>query len=123
MRLCESERNYRAMEHNGSIKMAVGGYGLGSRSPALLNTLASARVWSEHIGEWVPVPAGYDRLTWTDILDTLVLRCLGTHRCLDCSAFFRRSGPSNPPTQHCPSCGSTVNEIIGCTKGVHDGTT
>lgn len=125
IRLCESERNYRALEHKGALKQVVGAYAIGQRSSEILDTLARARVWSENIGEWVPCPLGFDRSTWTDILDKTVLERLGDRRCLDCGGFFQSTGRmkcfiGSSPVQvdRCPLCGSVTSEAIGCTEGV-----
>ena len=107
-RVCESERYYRQLEHDGTLKEVIGAYAIGQRASYILDTLAQARVWSYNFGEWVPCPVGYDRTTWTDILDHLVLGRLGRYRCLDCGAFL-----SDPECL----CGGIV-ETIGLTEGV-----
>ena len=125
-RLCQSEIAYREMENKGVLKAAISSYALGRRVPSYLTLLARARVYSVNIGEWIPLPSGFDRLTWHDILDNLVRRMLGNLRCLDCSCFFnaeRKGGTCFVgKTSHvpfCPKCGSVYSEAIGCTiKGV-----
>lgn len=128
MRLCESERRYRELEHSGTLKNVIGAYAIGQRSSDILDTLARARVWADNIGEWLPCPVGYDRTTWHDILDALVLGRLGNRRCLDCGSFFSDQRPNatcficyreNTLTvPYCPECGSTTTEVIGLTEGV-----
>jgi len=112
-RLCESEREYRKLEHDGTLKGAIGAYAIGRRSSDILFTLAVARVWSDNIGEWVPCPVGYDRTTWHDILDKLVLEHVGDRRCLDCGNFYRSSHSS-----FCEVCGSQFGDPIACVEGV-----
>lgn len=126
MRLSDDERRYRELEHSGTLKNAIGAYAIGQRSSDILDTLARARVWSNNIGEWVPLPVGYDRTTWTDILDSLVLGRLGNRRCLGCSGFFSDQHATEcfigltgrVKGYVCPHCGLTTSEIIGCTEGV-----
>ena len=119
MRLCESERRYRTLEHDRTLKNAVDAYAIGQRGTDVLDTLARARVWSQDIGDWLPLPARFDRSTWTDILDDLVSKRLGNRRCLDCQGFFSDKRPNgqcflgNIPVSFCPHCGSTTNEVIG----------
>ena len=126
MRLCENEKNYRAIEHDGTLKSAVGAYAIGQRDTDTLDTLAKARVWSEGFGEWVPLPLGYDRTRWTNVLDDLVVARLGNRHCLDCSGFFSDHGiqacfigtTGTVRSLQCPQCGSVVSEPIQCTEGV-----
>lgn len=129
MRLSESERNYRALQHDGTLKRAVQSYAIGQRSSDILDTLARARVWADNIGEWLPLPVGYDRTTWQDITGSLVLGRLGNRRCLDCSGFFSDRRPNGTcliglgpgslsDVPFCPHCGSTTSEFIGATEGV-----
>ena len=120
MRLCESEKRYRMLERAGALKHFVDAYAIGQRTTDVLDTLARARVWSQDIGEWVPSPALFDRSTWTDILDDLVLQRLGNRRCLDCSEFFSDQRPNATcfldnisDVPFCPHCGSTTSETIG----------
>lgn len=121
-RLCRSEQNFRKLEHNGLLKDAIGHYALGSRGPRTMELLAHARVYSVNIGEWLPLPVGFDRPTWHDILDNLVIKYLGNLRCLDCSCFFnagRKNGTclvgKKSDAPFCPKCGSVFNEAVGCT--------
>lgn len=125
-RVCESEQRYRALEHDGTLKRVIGAYAVGQRTSDILDTLARARVWSYNFGEWLPLPTGYNRTTWTDILNALVLRRLGDQRCLDCGGFFRTTkalgcfiGTRGRVRSHvCPHCGGTAHDVIGCTEGV-----
>ena len=125
-RICRSEREYRTLEHSGELKRVIGAYTIGQRSSDILDTLARARVWSDNFGDHVPCPVGYDRTTWTDILDALVLGRLGNMRCLDCGGFYRSNSFSqcyiglSPAVKadKCPHCGQTCTEVIGCTEGV-----
>ena len=120
MRLCESEKHYRTLERDGSLRDAIRAYSIGSRSTDVLSTLAHAHVWAQDIGDWVPLPVLYDRSTWTDILDDLVWHRLGNRRCLDCGKFFSDQRPNGTcfvyplsDVPFCPNCGGTVNEAIG----------
>lgn len=129
MRLCRSEQEYRDLEQTGVLKRTIGAYALGQRQSHVLDILARARVWSEHFGEWVPMPTGYDRATWNDILDHLVKTRLGDRRCLDCGGFFRSTAASQcfisaggladrlVAVDRCPHCAETNTEVIGCTEG------
>lgn len=112
-RISESERNYRALQHSGDIKRAIGSYVIGIRGSETLDMLATAKLWADNIGEWVPCPTGFDHVTWQDILSDLVVKRLGRYRCLDCSRCHGHEdiGPI------CPDCGG-VAEVIGCTEGV-----
>ena len=125
-RICQSEREYRTLERTGELKRVIGAYAIGQRSSDILDTLARARVWSDNFGEFMPTPPRYDRTTWHDILDKLVLGRLGNRRCLDCGGFFQAEKvlqcfvglSGNVRSSICPQCGSTTHEIIGCTEGV-----
>lgn len=125
-RICQSEKAYRTIEQDGTLKRVIGAYAIGQRGSEILDTLAQARVWSHNFGDHVPLPVGYDRTTWHDILDKLVLGRLGNRRCLDCGGFFRTNDTfgcligleSNVRSHVCPHCGGTTHDVIGCTKGV-----
>ena len=128
MRLCQSEAAYRVLEQTGALRDAIGAYAIGQRDTDVLDTLANARVWSHNFGEWVPVPVGYDRGTWHDILDKLVRDQLGTRRCLDCRQCYDPNSlarschivgrDSIVKADPCPYCRSTTTEPIGCVGGV-----
>lgn len=136
-RICESEREYRRLEHSGLLKQAIGAYAIGQRSTDILDLLASARAWSYNFEDSVPLPGGYNRTEWNDILDTLVLTRLGDRRCLDCGGFYASTvatkcfiylnkwgsvTASHPlpemgvavDADRCPHCHETATEAIGC---------
>ncbi len=124
-RVCDSERKYRQLESSGKLQRAIEGYAVARRSSDVLDVLAKARAWSHNFGAFVPLPSGYDRTMWNDILDTLVLKRLGDRRCLDCGGFFRDMQRSHcyinfgkTEVIRCPTCGGTATEAIGCTEGV-----
>ncbi|KKN68042.1 hypothetical protein LCGC14_0454960 [marine sediment metagenome] len=123
VKVCESEQAYRELELSGKLKQAGQLYAVGIRSTAILDLLARARAWSYNIGEQVPCPPGFDRTTWNDVLDNLVFKQLGNHRCLDCGGFFRDMQRSHcyinfgkTEVIRCPTCGGTATEVIGCTE-------
>lgn len=138
-RLCDDEVRLRQAEHSGQLRKAVGAYSIGVRTTDIVDTLATCHVWATNIGQWIPCPVGFDRSTWTDTLDSLVVERLGDHRCLDCGDFFlaaehTRIGlhPLRPGQEgesvriyegrfyahRCPHCRSTATEPIQCTEGV-----
>ncbi len=128
MRLCQDEKQYRAIERGGILRDVIGAYAIGRRSSGILDTLAIARVLADNIGEWLPLPKGYDRSTWQDITGHLVLKRLGNRRCLDCRWFFSDQRPGGTcfvglgdrriTVPFCPRCDSVATEVIGCTEGM-----
>lgn len=118
-KLCDDEVRLRQTEHSGQLRKAIGAYSIGVRTTDVVDMLAICHVWATNVGQWIPTPVNYDRSTWTDILNSLVLERLGDHRCLDCGDFF-------PAAEHlryqygygCPECTSEATEPIQCIEGV-----
>ncbi len=108
---CESDREFRALECDGTLQAAIESYGIGMRSTSILMTLAYARVWGNNIGVSVWPPGNVATQTeWDRILDGLVERLLGRYRCLDCGNFHSVLSPIFGGS--CPQCGGVSEEVV-----------
>ena len=117
------EQRYQRLVISGTLQKAVNAYAIGMRGTELMTTLGTAKALADNIGEAVPKPKGFDRLSWENIVSAATLRYLGDTRCLGCWEYFMDNKyrcyvglHRSVEVKMCPHCGGTVTEPIKCVK-------
>ena len=121
---------YESLDFGGRISTMAVRYGQGERRPAVVDTLAFAKVLSDRLGIAVETPGNIGRTEWNETLTNLVAERLGDTLCLDCRSYFTQSeatsvfigiGDESIEGIRCPGCMGTLCEPIECVENATSG--